>query len=168
MTTLAFFSRRRYQTIIFIICSIILCYIFIYLNNSNYDIDDERIHDTLILAEKYSFCSSRSVRRGYNQHVLSVSAYESNDRIELKTNLTWSFIQIFANEAKISYPMWVVRVYYYDLINKTKDDIENLEKLYPNLDFCNVENLPVLGNLKYKLPGKMQRFLPASTFKIIK
>ena len=85
-------------------------------------------------------------------------------RIQLKTSLTWSFIQIFANETKTFYPTWIVRVYYYDLINKSRDDIENLEKRYPNLDFCDVENLPVLGNMKYKLPGKMQRFLSASMF----
>jgi hypothetical protein len=154
--------RRRYQVIICISLCICIYYSFFYFKNPNYDIENDRIRKILLLAEKFSFCSSRSVQRGYNQHVLSVSAYESNDRIELKTNLTWSFIKIFINEAKKLYPTWIVRVYYYNLINKTKEDLEELEKLNSNLDFCDAENLPVLGNLKNKLPGKMQRFLSAS------
>jgi hypothetical protein len=156
--------RRCYRIIICVILCVCIYYIFVNLKNPNYDLDNHRIRDILISAEQLSFCSARAARRGYNQRVLSVSAYESNDRIQLKTSITWSFIQIFVNEAKKFYPTWIVRVYYYNLINKTQDDIENLEKLNPNLDFCNGENLPVLGNLKNKLPGKMQRFLPASTY----
>ena len=155
--------RRRHQLIIFITLCLFIYFITLYFKNPNYDIQNDRIRETLSLAGKFSLCSPRSAQRGYNQHVLSVSAYESNDRIELKTSLTWSFIQIFVKEAKRFYPTWVVRVYYYNLMNKTKDDLENLERLNSNLDFCNVENLPVLGNLKNKLPGKMTRFLPAST-----
>jgi hypothetical protein len=155
------FIRRRYHAIS---CIFIFIFIFINLIKSKYEINNEQIRNLLLLAENNSFCSKRSARRGFNQHVLSVSAYESNDRLELKTSLTWSYIKIFINEAKKFYPTWIVRVYYYNLINKTKDDIKNLENLYDNLDFCDVENLPVLGNLKNKLPGKMQRFLPASKF----
>ncbi len=154
-------TRRRYSSLcIFFV--IFLFFIFLNIINSNNEISNNRIRDLLILAEHSSFCSKRSAGRGYNQHVLSVSAYESNDRIQLKTSLTWSYIQIFVNEAKKFYPTWIVRVYYYNLQNITKDDIQTLEKLHHNLDFCDVENLPVLGNLRDKLPGKMQRFLPAS------
>ncbi|CAF3380403.1 unnamed protein product [Rotaria sp. Silwood1] len=151
--------RRRYPIIIGIIFLIFLIFIFINSLEPKYEINNERIRNLLRLAENKSFCSERSARRGFNQHVLSVSAYESNDRIELKTNLTWSYIQIFVNEAKKFYPSWIVRVYYYNLISKTKNDIDNLEKIYDNLDFCSVEDLPVLGNLINKLPGKVQRFL---------
>lgn len=158
-------NRRRCLLIFIAILLLFICYwIFFSRIDPYYDIDDPRTREILNAAEKYSLCSSRSVRRGYNQHVLSVAAYESTDRIQLKTNLTWSYIQIFANQAKLLYPNWVVRVYYYDLFNKSKADIDELEKSYPNLDFCNGEDLPVLGNLKYKLPGKIHRFLPASTY----
>jgi hypothetical protein len=155
----ASFICRRYHTIISII---LLIFVFIILIKPKYEINNERIRNLLLLAENKSFCSKRSARRGFNQHVLSVSAYESNDRLELKTSLTWSYINIFVNEAKKFYPKWIVRVYYYNLINITKDNIKNFEKLNDNTDFCDVENLPVLGNLKNKLPGKMQRFLPSS------
>ncbi|CAF4789597.1 unnamed protein product [Rotaria socialis] len=153
--------RRRYLTIICAIILIFPLYFIINSTQSKHNINNERITNLLKLAEKKSFCSEKSVRRGFNQHVLSVSAYESNDRVELKTNLTWSYIHIFTKEAKQFYPSWVVRVYYYNLISKTADDIAELEKLYDNIDFCPVENLPVLGNMKNKLPGKIQRFLPA-------
>lgn len=156
------FNRRRSHVIISIICFIFLVLILNNLIQPKYEIINERTRNFLVLAENKSFCSKRSARRGFNQHVLSVSAYESSDRLELKTSLTWNYITIFVNEAKKFYPTWVVRVYYYNLVNKTKDDIKNLENLHDNLDFCDVENLPVLGNLKGKLPGKMQRFLAAS------
>ncbi|CAF2763224.1 unnamed protein product [Rotaria sp. Silwood2] len=153
--------RRRYPIVIGIIFLLFVTFIFINSLQPKYEINNEHIRNLLKLAETKSFCSERSARRGFNQHVLSVSAYESNDRIELKTNLTWSYIQIFVNEAKKFYPSWIVRVYYYNLLSKTKNDIENLEKLYDNLDFCSTEDLPVLGNLIKKLPGKIQRFLPS-------
>lgn len=164
MTIVGNLFRRR-SLIIGLICVLtISCLIYLYYKSPYYDIDDQQTREIFNSAEKYSLCSPKSVQRGYNQHVLSVSAYESIDRIQLKTDLTWSYIQIFANQTKLFYPNWIVRVYYYDLLNKSNDDIEELEKLYPNLDFCNGENLPVLGNLKNKLPGKMQRFLPVSTY----
>jgi hypothetical protein len=153
------FIRRRCCVVILIISSI---FVFSIIIKPEYKIDYERIRNLLKLAENQSFCSERSARRGFNQHVLSVSAYESNDNAELKSNITWSFIKVFVNEAKKLYPSWIVRVYHYNLKDKTKNDFENLEKLHDNLDFCDVENLPVLGNLRHKLPGKMQRFLPAS------
>lgn len=154
--------RRRALTIHLISIGIICYLIFFYHNNSSSDINDERIRKIMDAAEIYSLCSSRSVGRGFNQRVLSVAAYESTDRIYLKTSVTWSLIQTFASQAKLLYPGWIVRVYYYGLINKSKEDIKELERLHPNLDFCNGEDLPVLGNLKNKLPGKIQRFLPAS------
>lgn len=154
-------NRRRFFLIIcmIIIFSILKSYIYF-----EYDLTNERIRKLLLLAENKSFCSERAALRGYNQYVLSVSAYESNDNKGLTTSLTWTYINIFVNEAKKFYPTWIVRVYYYNLFNKTKDDIMKLEKLYDNLDFCDVEHLPVLGNMKNKLPGKMQRFLSASKY----
>ena len=121
----------------------------------------ERIGNLWRLARNESICSPRSARRGFNQHVLSVSAYESNDRVQMVTSLTWSYIQLFVTEAKTLYPTWIVRVYYFNLIGKTRENLDELEKLHSNLDFCAVEDLPTLGNMRNKLPGKMQRFLPA-------
>ena len=123
----------------------------------------ERIGKMWQLARQESICSPRSARRGFNQHVLSVSAYESNDQVQLVTSLTWSYIQQFAAEAKKFYPTWIVRVYYFNLMGKTRENLDELEKLHSNLDFCAVEHLPTLGNMRNKLPGKMQRFLPART-----
>lgn len=122
---------------------------------------DQRINRLFTNSKTNTLCSKRSAKRGLDQHVLSVSAYESNDRVQLTTNLTWNFINMFVREAKKFYPSWVVRVYYFNLANRTDEDIKQLEELYDNLDFCKVEDLPVLGNMKKKLPGKMQRFLPA-------
>jgi hypothetical protein len=156
------FYRRRCYTIICILSAVFLLSILINSTGPKYKMHNEQTRYLLKLAENESLCSERSARRGLNQRVLSVSAYESNDNIPLKTSITWTYIKIFVSEARRFYPSWIVRVYYYNLKNKTKDDFEKLEKLNVNLDFCDVENLPVLGDIRYKLPGKMQRFLPAS------
>lgn len=155
------FICRRYRNSIGIISSIFLVYIVFNLFKPQIAIDNERTRNLLLAAEKQSFCSTRSAQRGFNQHVLSVSAYESDDSNRLKTSITWSYIQTFVIEAKKFYPSWIVRVYYYNLVNRTKEDIERLERQHDNLDFCDAENLPVLGYVKNKLPGKVQRFLSA-------
>ena len=156
--------RRRYLLLLGTLALTCLGLFFIESTSSDQpSLNDQRINQLLRLARKKSFCSNRAARRGLDQHVLSVSAYESNDSLQLVTNLTWNFITIFVREAKKFYPTWIVRVYHFNLRNKTKNDFKQLESLYENLDFCNVEDLPVLGNMRNKLPGKMQRFLPAST-----
>ncbi|CAF0767022.1 unnamed protein product [Adineta ricciae] len=153
------FSRRRIHFAVCILLSIFLVSVLQSATSRTY-VDVQRTRNLLLLAENKSFCSERSVRRGFNQHVLSVSAYESDDRIQLKSNLTWFYIEIFARQAKKFYPSWIVRVYYYNLVSKSQADIDHFEQLYENVDFCPAENLPVLGNIKNKLPGKIQRFLP--------
>ena len=155
------FSRRRLHFAVYILLAIFLLFVLHSTTSRTY-VDVQRIRNLLSLAENKSFCSERSVRRGFNQHVLSVSAYESDDRIQLKTNLTWFYIEAFTRQAKQFYPSWIVRVYYYNLVSKSQADIDRLEQLYENVDFCPAEDLPVLGNVKNKLPGKIQRFLPAS------
>ena len=156
------FIRRRYLLLLGIAFFACLSLLLIESTNSDQSLHDQRISQLLLLARNKSFCSERAARRGLDQHVLSVSAYESNDSVQLVTNLTWSFITIFVREAKKFYPTWIVRVYHFNLRNKTKADFDEMESLHDNLDFCHVENLPVLDNMRNKLPGKMQRFLPAS------
>jgi len=123
--------------------------------------DHSRIEALLALTTNESLCSTRSARRGANQHILSVSAYESNDNIGLTTSLTWSYMITFINEAEKQYPSWIVRIYHFNLKDKTKNDIEKFEAQHENVDFCDAEQLPVLGNIIHKIPGKIQRFLPA-------
>jgi hypothetical protein len=154
--------RRRCVLLVVVAFFICLGLLFLEPTNSEQFVHDQRISQLLRLGRNKSFCSERAARRGLDQHVLSVSAYESNDRVELLTNTTWNFITIFVREAKKLYPTWIVRVYHYNLRNKTKVDFDELESSYDNLDFCQVDNLPVLGDMRNKLPGKMQRFLPAS------
>ena len=56
--------RRRCLAIILIISLIFLGCCLLHIRNPSYDIDDDRTRELLLLAEKYSFCSTRSVRRG--------------------------------------------------------------------------------------------------------
>lgn len=108
---------------------------------------------------RYTLCSKRATKHGFNQHVISVSAYSSDkDNINLKNNI-WIYIIEFLNEAKYFYPNWRVRIYYHN-INKTINELIKIENIYKNVDFCDVYNIPLLGNIHSFMSGRIHRFIP--------
>jgi hypothetical protein len=112
-----------------------------------------------ILDNEYSLCSIRSASRGPHQRVIGVSAYlSSKDNIKLLPKVK-TYLLEYIEEAKMKYPDWIVRIYYYSL-NISKEEIFHIEDNYKNVDFCDSTNIPVFGNVLQWLPGKMQRFLP--------
>jgi hypothetical protein len=111
------------------------------------------------LNNEYSLCSIRSASRGRHQRVIGVSAYlSSQDNIKLLPKIK-TYLLEYIEEAKMKYPDWIIRVYYYAL-NISKEEISHIEDTYKNVDFCDSTNIPVFGNILNWLPGKMQRFLP--------
>ncbi|CAF1613641.1 unnamed protein product, partial [Didymodactylos carnosus] len=120
-----------------------------------------KLFDNYLLLENTvdTLCSERATRRGYHQNIIGVSAYISLiDSVEL-INSIWKYLLIYLEEVRLKYPKWIVRVYYHN-INVSLADIKNIENLYKNVDFCDVQNIPVLGNIVNYMPGKIQRFLP--------
>ncbi len=112
-----------------------------------------------ILENEYSLCSIRSASRGPHQRVIGVSAYlSSKDNIKLLPKIK-TYLLEYIEEAKLKYPDWIVRIYYYSL-NMSKEEMFRIEDSYKNVDFCDSTNIPVFGNILTWLPGKMQRFLP--------
>jgi len=58
-----------------------------------------------------------------------------------------------AQEASQSYPEWIVRVYH----DKNPEVAAQFAKDAKNVDFCDVRNLPHIGNISGKMPlGKIK------------
>ncbi len=105
-----------------------------------------------------TLCSSRSTRHGLHQRVIALSAYRSNKDNKNLIDKIWSYTLEYINEAKSFYPDWRVRVYYHNL-NLTIDQIIELEKRFDNVDFCDVLNIPQLGNVASYMSGRFHRFI---------
>ena len=105
-----------------------------------------------------TLCSARATRHGLHQRVIAISAYQSNkDNIRL-TDQIWPYTLEYISEAEYFYPNWRVRVYYHNL-NKTTDEILQIEKRFKNVDFCNVFDIPILGNLSTFMSGRLHRLV---------
>lgn len=133
------------------------------LNNNSYFCPSRPaivlVNDYEILENGYSLCSIRSARRGPNQRVIGVSAYLSREDNHKLVPTLWTFLLEYVEEARINYPDWIIRIYYFSL-NVPKDEIFRVEDEYQNVDFCDSTNIPFFGNILSWYPGKMQRFLP--------
>lgn len=106
-----------------------------------------------------TLCSERASRHGLHQRVIAVSAYRSNeDNIDLREKIL-SYTKKYILEAEHFYPDWRVRVYYHNL-NMTFDEMIQLEKRFPNVDFCDACNIPFLGNVTSYMSGRFHRFIP--------
>jgi hypothetical protein len=106
----------------------------------------------------HTLCSERATKHGLHQRVIGISAYRSNeDNIHLSDKIV-SYTLEYLSEAEHFYPDWRVRVCYHNL-DLTMNDILSIEKRYKNVDFCDVFNIPLLGNLSSYMFGRLHRFV---------
>jgi hypothetical protein len=105
-----------------------------------------------------TLCSERATKHGFHQRVIALSAYQSNKDNILLTDKIWLYTLEYISEAKYFYPDWRVRIYYHN-INKTIDQIIQIEKHFKNVDFCDVFNIPLLGNISSFMSGRLHRFI---------
>lgn len=159
--------RRRKELLLYILLLIfVLIYLYkILFNNSPLSCFQltkaNKIFDNFQLLNEYphTLCSERATKHGLHQRIISVSAYPSRkDNKNLIKNI-WLYTIEYIKEAQYFYPDWRVRVYYHD-INKTIDEIIQIENYYKNVDFCDVFNIPFLGNIHSYMSGRLHRFIP--------
>jgi hypothetical protein len=89
-----------------------------------------------------------SLRRGFNQNIISFSLFGSN-------KFYYSLLEANVKAAKRLYPDWVIRVYHDNSINRSEmckhqcltDKTNNI--LLNNIDYCNVNNLIYQNKVKY-------------------
>ena len=106
----------------------------------------------------YPLCNNRSRRHGYHQKVISVSAYQSNRDNKLLTDKILSYTFQYLNESKYFYPDWRVRVYYHNL-PITEQQILQIENQFGNVDFCDSQNIPFVGDLTSFMSGRLHRYI---------
>ena len=136
----------------------------LYLNNSQVPclliMKNVKMFEDFGKLNKFEFplCNKRSRRHGYHQKVIGVSAYQSNRDNILLTNKILSYTLQYINESKYFYPNWRVRVYYHNFPMKI-EQILQIEKEYPNVDFCNSSDIPLLGDITSFISGRLHRFI---------
>jgi len=142
-----------------------LCIIIIVYNNSKASscielTKNNKMFDNFEILRESSdtLCSERATKHGLHQRVIGVSSYRSNKDNILLTDKIWLYTLKYISEAEHFYPDWRVRVYYHNL-NITINEILEIEKRFKNVDFCNVFNIPLLGNISSYMSGRLHRFI---------
>lgn len=105
----------------------------------------------------------KTLKRGKSQKVIGYSLYGTDP-------LYYNYLKRLSNEIKAKYKDWIMRVYYDSTVNKSviceldclKDEQGNL---LDNVDFCNVESLPIKNSYRQDwslayLHAMMWRWLP--------
>jgi len=107
-----------------------------------------------------SLCSKEANRRGNKQRIISLSIFGPKENPIFIDEKFTQLILPLINEAKLLFPSWTIRLYSDELqINRL--NLKNLSRLATNIDICNVNQIPILGNVGEYLSGKLWRFLPA-------
>ncbi|XP_066974097.1 uncharacterized protein [Macrobrachium rosenbergii] len=102
-----------------------------------------------------STCGDWATFRGPHQKVVSYSVFGDFP------NDYYLGMELLIPRIAEVYPDWVIRFYHrMDLHNATvRNWLCDLSCIYPQLDLCHVENLPVFGNITYAF-GRVWRFAP--------
>lgn len=107
-----------------------------------------------------TLCSDRADRRGNKQRVIGLAIFGPKENPMFIDAKFSHLILPLIDEAKALFPSWTIRLYSdEDTINRL--NLRNLSNISTNIDVCNVNRLPILGNVGEYLPGKLWRFLPA-------
>jgi hypothetical protein len=107
-----------------------------------------------------TLCSKEADRRGPKQHIISLSLFGPKENPMFIDEKFSQLINPLVEEAKLIFPLWTIRLYA-DESTIHRLNLNNLTRLTKNIDICNVNQIPVLGNVGEYLSGKLWRFLPA-------
>ncbi len=158
------FDNKRY---IFLITILLLTFPTIYFfSNTHLEIQITEGVDIcsklleIIYNSNQSLCSKQANRRGNKQRIIALSIYGPKENPIFNDEKFDQLITPFINEAKLLFPSWTIRLYS-DELSINRLNLNNLTHLTSNIDICNVNQIPILGNIGEYLPGKLWRFLPA-------
>lgn len=161
-----FCSDYKRYALIFVFLFVIPTFYFVSNSPSDHllDLTDKQtICPTLIEilsnANK-TLCSSQAARRGPNQRIISLSIFGPKENKIFVDDNFHRLMNPFLAEAKSLFPSWIIRLYA-DESAIHRLNLMNLTKSATNIDICNVNELPILGNVGEYLSGKLWRFLPA-------
>jgi hypothetical protein len=140
-----------------------MIYLIADISTESTNLDDNSICSKLIniiYNSNRTLCSADADLRGNKQRIIGLSIFGPKENSFFVDTRFPQLISLFINEAELLFPTWVIRLYSDELtINRL--NLNNLSRLSPNIDICNVNQLPVLGNVGEYLSGRLWRFLSA-------
>jgi hypothetical protein len=114
----------------------------------------------IIYNSNRTLCSEAADRRGNKQRIIALTIFGPKENpIFIDDNFS-QLITPLLNEARLLFPTWTIRLYA-DASTIHRLNLNNLTRLSTNIDVCNVNQIPMLGNIGEFLSGKLWRFLPA-------
>jgi len=114
----------------------------------------------IIYNSNRTLCSKQADLRGNKQKIISLSIFGPKENPIFIDSKFSHFMLPLINEAQLLFPKWTIRLYSDELtINRL--NLQNFSRLSTNIDICNVNQLPILGNVGEYLAGRLWRFIPA-------
>ena len=114
----------------------------------------------IIYHSNRTLCSEQADLRGSQQRIIALSVFGPKENLQFTDEKFLQMIRPLLAEAEALFPSWTVRLYSND-ITIERLNLVDLSRSEKNVDLCNVNRLPILGNVGEFLPGKLWRFLPA-------
>jgi hypothetical protein len=106
-----------------------------------------------------SLCSKEADRRGNKQQIISLALFGPKENPIFTDEKFSQLISPLLDEAELLFPSWTIRLYA-DQLTIHRLNLKNLSRLATNIDICNINRIPILGNVGEYLSGKLWRFLP--------
>ncbi len=158
-----FDNKRFISLLILVIFTTPIIYITYYTSVESEIIENTDICSKLldiIYNSNQTLCSKEANHRGNKQRIISLSIFGPKENRMFIDEKFSQLILPLINETELLFPTWIIRLYSDELtINRL--NLTKLANLSTNIDICNVNQLPILGNVGEYLSGKLWRFLPA-------
>ncbi|CAF2381812.1 unnamed protein product [Rotaria sp. Silwood2] len=156
-------NKRHILLLILFLFTIPIIYSISYKSIESQIIDETDICSKLldiIYNSNKTLCSEEANRRGNKQRIISLSVFGPKENSLFIDEKFSQFISPLIDEARLLFPTWTIRLYS-DELTIDRLNLKNLSQLSMNIDICNVNQIPVVGNVGEYLSGKLWRFLPA-------
>lgn len=157
-------DHRRYLLLLILL----LCVIMLFHSNSdaftttdileNEDVCSQLLRITL--HSNRTLCSESADRRGKKQRIISLSIFGPKENALFADDKFSQLMTPLLHEATALFPKWTIRLYA-DELTISRLNLHNLPRVSKNIDICNVNQIPTLGDVSAYLSGKLWRFLPA-------
>lgn len=163
-TCLSCFDQRR--SIGLLIFMIFIMPMFYFIQNSTPELQHLEQVDVcsklleVLYNSNRTLCSEQADKRGNHQRIISLAVFGPKENPIFVDERFSQMIYPLISEARAVFPSWTIRLYSDDQTIE-RLNLNNLTRFSSNIDICNVNSLPIVGNLGEYLSGKLWRFLPA-------
>ncbi|CAF3668160.1 unnamed protein product [Rotaria socialis] len=157
-------ANKRYLLIIILfLCTMSMIYSIFYARMQSQYTDGTDVCSTLtdiLYNSNKTLCNTEASLRGSKQRIIALSIFGPKENSLYNDENFSQFIFPFIDEAKLLFPTWIIRLYA-DELTISRLNLKKLSSLSSNIDVCNINQIPIIGNVGEYLSGKLWRFLPA-------